>query len=74
MNIREFKKIVAEYSGFDDADEISMDMTFGDDLMLDDTTYYEMLEVLEEEFDVDIISYDGEFDSLEDLVRIIKQG
>ncbi len=74
MNLSKFKRIVAEYSGFEDTSEVSMDMIIDDDLMLDEDAYYEMLEIMEEEFDVDILSHDGEFESLSELVEIIKFG
>lgn len=74
MNLSKFKRIVAEYSGFDSTSEVSMSMTFEDDLMLDNDIYYEMLEIMEEEFDVDIMAHDGEFESLSELASIIKLG
>jgi len=33
-----------------------------------------MLETMEEEFDVDILSHDGDFESLSELASIIKRG
>jgi len=74
VNLSKFKRIVAEYSGFDSTSEVSMSMTFADDLILDSNIYYEMLEAMEEEFDVDILSHDGDFDSLSELANIIKLG
>ncbi|MGB3368319.1 MAG: hypothetical protein WBA54_12570 [Acidaminobacteraceae bacterium] len=74
MNLSKFKRIVAEYSGFDSTGEVSMSMTFADDLILESDMYYEMLETMEEEFDVDILSHDGDFESLTELANIIKRG
>ncbi len=74
MNLRLFKSIVGEYVGADTTNDISMDMTFSDDLILDDDNYYELIESLEDEFDVDIMSHDGDFDSLSELAHIIRQG
>jgi len=74
MNLKRFLTIIAKQLNFGNADEITMDMTFSDDLVLDDDEYYELLEILEEEFNVDLIEYDGEFDSLAELAHIIRQG
>lgn len=74
MNTKIFKRIVGEHVGADTINEISMEMTFSDDLILTDDAYYELIEALEDEFNVDIMSYDGDFDSLSELAHIIRQG
>lgn len=74
MKLDLFKRIVADYAGVDSIKEISMDMTFSYDLILNDESYYELIDALESEFDVDIMSYDGDFDSLSELAHIIRQG
>jgi acyl carrier protein len=74
MNLNLFKRIVSDYAGVDSISEISMDMTFSYDLILNDETYYELIEALENEFNVDIMSYDGDFDALSELAHIIRQG
>ena len=58
-----------------DASEITMDTNIKDDLKADSLDLYELVVILEEEFNVEIPSdrLSSEIDTIEDLVRILKE-
>jgi acyl carrier protein len=57
------------------AQDLSQDTSFKDDLALDSLDLYELVVILEEEFNVEIPSdrLSSEIDTIEDLVRILKE-
>jgi acyl carrier protein len=57
------------------AQDLSQDTSFKDDLALDSLDLYELVVILEEEFNVEIPSdrLSSEIDTIEDLIRILKE-
>ena len=57
------------------AQDLSPDTSFKDDLALDSLDLYELVVILEEEFNVEIPSnrLSSEIDTIEDLIRILKE-
>ena len=57
------------------AQDLSQDTSFKDDLALDSLDLYELVVILEEEINVEIPSdrLSSEIDTIEDLVRILKE-
>ena len=57
------------------AQDLSQDTSLKDDLALDSLDLYELVGILEEEFNVEIPSdrLSSEIDTIEDLVRILKE-
>ena len=57
------------------AQDLSQDTSLKDDLALDSLDLYELVVILEEEFNVEIPSdrLSSEIDTIEDLVRILKE-
>ena len=57
------------------AQDLSPDTSFKDDLALDSLDLYELVVILEEEFNVQIPSdrLSSEIDTIEDLIRILKE-
>ena len=59
MELEKLKKIIAEVLNID-ADEISMETTFVDDLGADSLDVFQIIMGIEEEFDVEIASEEAE--------------
>ncbi len=57
------------------AQDLTQDTSFKDDLALDSLDLYELVVILEEEFNVEIPSdrLSSEIDTIEDLIRILKE-
>ena len=72
MEFEKIKKIIAEVLSVD-ADEITMDTTFMDDLGADSLDVYQIIMGIEEEFGVEIPAEDAEkITTVEDAVELIK--
>ena len=75
MEVMEFEKlqeIIAEVLNVD-ADEITMDTTFVDDLGADSLDVFQIIMGIEEEFDIEIPAEDAEkISTVEEAVNMIK--
>ena len=72
MEFEKLKEIIAEVLNVD-ADEITMDTTFVDDLGADSLDIFQIIMGIEEEFDIEISNYDAEkIVSVGDAVEQIK--
>ena len=68
------KEIVAEQAGFDDPTEIATDMSFFEDLSMDDDEFLEMISVIEDEFGIEISEDVVEgMDSVNDVIKYVKR-
>ncbi len=73
MELEKLKKIIAEVLNID-ADEISMETTFVDDLGADSLDVFQIIMGIEEEFDVEIASEEAEkISTVSDAVEQIKK-
>lgn len=67
-------EIVAEQVGYDDPTEIVTDMSFFEDLAMDDAGFLEMISTIEEEFSIEIDEeVIEELDSIDDIISYIKK-
>lgn len=72
MELEKLQKIIAEVMNVD-ADEITMDTTFVDDLGADSLDVYQIIMGIEEEFDIEIPNEEAEkIVSVGDAVEAIK--
>lgn len=72
MEFEKLQKIIAEVLNVD-ADEITMDTTFVDDLGADSLDIFQIIMGIEEEFDIEISNEDAEkIASVGDVVEQIK--
>ena len=72
MEFEKLKKIIAEVLNVD-ADEITMETTFQDDLGADSLDVYQIIMGIEEEFDIEIPAETAEqVTTVEDAVEMIK--
>ena len=72
MEFEKLKKIIAEVLNVD-ADEITMETTFVDDLGADSLDVFQIIMGIEEEFDIEIASEDAEkIVTVSDAVEQIK--
>ena len=72
MEFDKLREIIAEVLNVD-ADEITMDTTFGDDLGADSLDVFQIIMGIEEEFDIEISNEDAEkIVSVGDAVEQIK--
>lgn len=73
MEFEKLQKIIAEVLNVD-ADEITMDTTFVDDLGADSLDVFQIIMGIEEEFDIEIANEDAEkIVSVGDAVEQIKE-
>ena len=72
MEFEKLKKIIADVLNVD-ADEITMDTTFVDDLGADSLDVFQIIMGIEEEFDIEIDAEDTEdIKTVEQAVELIK--
>lgn len=72
MEFEKIQKIISEVLNVD-ADDITMDTTFVDDLGADSLDVYQIIMALEEEFDIEIANEDAEkIVTVSDAVEQIK--
>jgi len=65
--------IIAEQVGYDDPTEIVTDMSFFEDLAMDDAGFLKMISTIEEEFSIEIDEETiEEMDSIDDIISYIK--
>jgi len=73
MNMKTLKKIIADYSGFIEADEIKPGYSLMEDLEFDEDSLGNLLDALSDEFDVDFFDYDyDDDDTIRALANYIK--
>lgn len=72
MVSKQIKTIIAEVSGYGTEKDISMGLTFFEDLDMDDYNFSELLETLEEEFDVELTQNASRFEIVKDLIDYIQ--
>lgn len=77
MEFEKLKKIISEVLNVD-ADEITMDTTFVDDLGADSLDIFQIIMGIEEEFDVEIANEDAEnivtvSDAVEEIKNALNQ-
>ena len=72
MELEKLKKVIAEVLNVD-ADEITMDTTFVDDLGADSLDVFQIIMGIEEEFDIEIPAEKAEkITTVEEAVELIK--
>jgi len=73
MNFKMIKKIIADYSGYIDSEDITEDLSLFGDLQFDDESIAELLDAITDELGSDFSDYDYEDDdSVEALINYIK--
>ncbi len=72
MVLRLVQGVLAEILGYDNEKDIKKTMSFYDDLNMDDEEFFALLEELENETDVELVSYSNRFQTVKDLVDFIE--
>ncbi|MGB3368840.1 MAG: phosphopantetheine-binding protein, partial [Acidaminobacteraceae bacterium] len=63
-----------EQVGYDDPTDIATDMSFFEDLSMDEAGFLEMISIIEEEFSIEIDEeIIEEMDSIDDIISYIKK-
>jgi len=68
--LKPIKNIIAKISGVEPS-EITSDAFFGDDLNVGDMEFIEILQEIEEKFQVDLVDSIDEIESVQDVVDLI---
>ena len=72
MEFEKLKKVIAEVKGVE-AEEITMETTFTDDLGADSLDVFQIIMGIEEEFDIEIPAEEAEkISTVEEAVELIK--
>lgn len=66
-------EIIFEVTLYGILEDMSLDLSFTDDMDLDEDKIYEILEGIEEEYDVDMLSLVGQIDSGKQIIDYIEE-
>lgn len=70
--LNKIKKIVSEKTGID-LSEISEDSFIGDDLNIGEMDLIEMLEEMEENFQVNLVEKADSFETIQDIIDVLEE-
>lgn len=78
MELEKLQKIIAEVLDIDDPETITEDMTFADDLDADSLDVFQIIDAIEEEFEIQIPTEEAEKittvgDAVEQIKRAVDQ-
>jgi hypothetical protein len=65
--------LISEISKYGDARDIEMHLSFEEDLKMNEYKMNDLLEILEEEFSVELLQYSNDFIKVNDLVSFIRE-
>ena len=72
MVLRLIQGIIADMCGYEREKDVKLNFSFTDDLNMDEEDFLSLLEALETETDVDLVSYANRFETVKDLLEFIE--
>lgn len=71
METKIIKALISEISKYGNPSDIEMKLKFDDDLNMNEYKLNELLEILEEEFNIELLSFSDNFITVEDLIGFV---